>query len=207
MSRRVRFQAFDNLSSEGQAAVLHGLNEDWPQRKIQAHLEAETGETISNGSLGRFVQWWREQRKQERQAQQFAQQTIDAMKAGKIDAQDMGESMIMQAMLQNMDNAKDLDAEKSMRLNMQYIKSRQRQRAIELAERQKDAELELQRERLKLAEQQLDVQRQRLKERARDVVREVEDAQQKVKSGGKLTVAELNRIRTSVYGLGEVDGA
>ena len=196
MSKRVRFPAFERLSVEGQAVVLRGCAADTTQQRIQSNLDDATGEKIANDSLGRFVKAWRLQRKKEREAQLYAKQTIESVQTGGVDASELSEALIVQAMLENMGDAESMDLGTSLRFARQFEELKHKRQASKVVQRQHDEGLRLQGERLRLAEEQLHVQREKL-DSVEQIAREAsgEDAGKPVDP-----VVLLNRIR-DVYGL------
>ena len=131
--------------------------------------------------------------------QLYAKQTIESVRTGCVDASELSEALIVQAMLENMGNAESMDLETSLQLARQFEELKHKRQAGKVAERQHDEALRLQGERLRIAEAQLHVQREKL-DSVEQIAREASGGDDEKPGEPVNPVALLNRIR-DVYGL------
>ncbi len=168
--RKVRFTAFEKLSPEGRALVLAGAADDSKLNDIHRGLAEATGEKIAAGSLHRFVAAWRVHRDRERRAQQHARNLVAAIKEANLDSADLGESLITQSLLENLDDAGSLDLKTALSLNARHVELQNKKRELD----QKDEKITLARQQLEIANKRIEAQQRRLaevKQKARQVER------------------------------------
>ena len=191
--RHVRFNAFLGLSAEGQNVVLRGIDEDWTQKQIQQRLEEATGEKIANGSLSRFVVYWRTKRDEERAAQTHVNRIVTAVKKGNVDAIDAAETLLNQAVVELIhEGGAQMEAETVLRLNRQSAEYRLREKQIDL----KQDELELAKRQAEIAERRLQAKEKQLKA----VRHKAKQTQTKLARRTDLP-ADVKRDIRSTYGL------
>lgn len=192
MARKVRFSAFDRLSDEAKAVVYEGLENDWTQQKIQAQILVRTGEKISNGALGRFVQNWRRAREQEKKVQLAADKALKAAKGNAEDADELASNLIMLGMMAQLDEAGEIPVTKLITEQRRYAMLRVHQQKLEL-EKQRIENLERQ---LELSEKKLAAEMERREKLKAEAERAV-----KVAEKTKTLPPEVMQEIRSIYGL------
>lgn len=195
MTRYVRFGAFDRLSEEGKLVVLRGVEADWAQQRIQDELAKATGESISNGALGRFVQHWRTQAQQMDRLEKAADRVLRAAKQNDIEAEELGAAMIAQGLMAQQDEVGAMEPRDLLRLNRDMAKLAIERKKLELDAKKVEA-VERQ---LALKEAQLEAQRQK----AAAIAAEAERAEQMMAAGTAVSAETLRKIREQIYGLSE----
>ena len=132
MARYARFAAFDRLSEKGKLIVLRGIEADWTQQRIQDELAQATGESISNGALGRYVQYVRRQSEQMDRLDKTADKVIKAAKQDGEEAEERAAGLIALAMLSIEDDVTEMTPVQTLRLQRDYLKLRNERTKLEL---------------------------------------------------------------------------
>lgn len=183
--RKVRFPAFEALSTRAQALIIAVIEADLTQKQIQEKVRREAGEEISNGSISRFCQSWRQARERESAAAAHAKRLVAAMKASDLKATEMVEAVVRDGMFNKMAAAGEMDIETLIKINRQYEELKIKNRTLDQAD-----------EKIRLLERDVDLRERRL-ERIRE---EAEQAQNQISEMTDLPDDVKERIR-SIYGL------
>lgn len=190
--RKVRFPGYDRLSEAGKALLEKAVEQDWTLRQTQVELMTHTEDKIANGSLGRWMQWRREQKEREKWAAHQVHALTAAIKQNDLMAVDTVHALAVSGLLEQIGQLHSVPPDKLMKIVLGFNELQQKTRALD----QKDRELE----RLQVALELEQRKTEALVARAKALREQAKEAQQAVSKSKDLTDEQKQKIR-EMYGL------